>query len=117
MATEPRLTRYQLDTLRGRLERERDRVLAVLRPPTAAVYDERSEPEEVAQRTAEQDDRVEIADRERALLAEVERALERLQAGTYGVDERTGRPIPYERLAAIPWARGAADEDGASPAP
>jgi len=109
---EPRLTKQQLDTLRGRLEAERRRILAVLRVPTAASYDERSEPEEVAQRTAEQDERVEIADRERALLDEVERALERFRTGSYGIDERTGQSIPYERLTAIPWARGAADEGG-----
>ena len=114
---ERRLTKHQLATLRRQLEEERSRILGVLRTPTAASYDERSEPEEVAQRTAEQDERVEIADRERALLAEVEHALEKLRTGTYGVDERTGEPIAYERLAAIPWARGAADEEGASPAP
>ena len=114
---ERRLRKPQLDALRRRLEDERSRILAVLRTPTAASYDERSEPEEVAQRTAEQDERVGIADRERALLAEVEHALEKVRAGTYGLDERTGEPIAYERLAAIPWARGAADEEGPSPAP
>jgi RNA polymerase-binding transcription factor len=71
----------------------------------------------MSQRTAEQNDRVEIADRERALLVEVERALEKLRTGRYGVDERTGQPIPYERLAAIPWASGNADEEGPSVAP
>jgi len=117
MTDEPRLTKHQLDTLRRRLEEERSRILAVLRTPLAAPYEERSEIEEVAQRTAEQDDRVGIADRERALLAEVERALEKLRTGTYGIDEGTGQPISYERLAVIPWARVAADEDSASPAP
>jgi DnaK suppressor protein len=112
-----RLGKARLDSLRRRLEEERSRILAVLRTPTAASYDGWSEPEEVAQRTAEQDGRVEIADRERALLAEVEHALEKLRTGTYGVDERTGEPIAYERLAAVPWARGAAEEEGASPAP
>lgn len=112
-----RLTKAQLEALRGRLEEERSRILAVLRAPTAASYDERSEPEEVAQRTAEQEDRVELADQERALLAEVERALEKLRSGTYGVDERTGQPIAYERLAAVPWARGAVDEGSPSLAP
>lgn len=38
-------------------------------------------------------------------LAEVEAALGRLQAGTYGVCESTGRAIPAERLRALPWAR------------
>ncbi len=108
------LTTAQLDALRLKLEAERSRILGVLKSPTAASYDERSEPEEMAQRTAEQDDRVEISDRERALLAEVERALTKVRTGSYGIDERTGQPISYERLAAIPWARAAADEDDAS---
>ena len=112
-----RLTKEQLAALRRRLEGESRRIQALLRAPTAASYDERSEPEEVAQRTAEQDARVEIADRERALLAEVQHALEKLRNGTYGLDERTGQPIAYERLAAVPWARGAADDEDASPAP
>jgi len=34
----------------------------------------------------------------------VERALERLEAGRYGLCERCGRPIPPERLRAVPAA-------------
>ena len=41
----------------------------------------------------------------RAQLAEVERALGRLEAGTYGVCEGCGSPIPGERLAIRPFAR------------
>lgn len=114
---ESRLTKFQLEMLHRRLEEERSRILAVLSTPATASYDERSEPEEMAQRTAEQDDRVEITDRERALLGEVERALEKFRTGTYGLDERTGQPISYERLAVIPWTRAAADGDPESLTP
>jgi RNA polymerase-binding transcription factor DksA len=38
-------------------------------------------------------------------LAEIEAALQRLDDGTYGVDEVTGKPIDPERLEAIPAAR------------
>ena len=39
-------------------------------------------------------------------LAEVERALQKVEAGAaYGVCERCGRPIAPERLEALPWAR------------
>lgn len=41
---------------------------------------------------------------ENALL-EVEAALGRIEAGTYGVCEITGRPIPKGRLRAVPWTR------------
>ncbi len=107
---ERRLTDDQLKVLRRKLEEERSRILTVLRaPPPRAADEEQIEFEESAQRTAEQNDQLEIAERERALLVEVERALEKLRAGSYGTDEDTGEPIPYERLAAIPWARGRAD--------
>ncbi|MEU4625654.1 TraR/DksA C4-type zinc finger protein [Actinoplanes sp. NPDC023801] len=38
-------------------------------------------------------------------IAEVDDALRRVGAGTYGVCEGCGRPIPAERLAARPFAR------------
>jgi RNA polymerase-binding transcription factor DksA len=38
-------------------------------------------------------------------LAEIEAALQRLDAGTYGIDEVTGEPIAPERLEALPSAR------------
>lgn len=38
-------------------------------------------------------------------LSEVEAALERIAAGTYGVCEATGKVIPDERLRALPWTR------------
>ncbi len=42
---------------------------------------------------------------ERAELVEVEAALARLAAGTYGLCEATGTPISPERLLALPWTR------------
>lgn len=38
-------------------------------------------------------------------LYEIEDALRRIEAGTYGKCELTGKPIPQARLEAIPWAR------------
>ncbi len=38
-------------------------------------------------------------------LQDVREALARVDAGTYGVCERCGRPIPRERLEALPTAR------------
>jgi DnaK suppressor protein len=40
----------------------------------------------------------------RSNLAEVERALVRIDAGTYGTCERCGKPIDPARLEARPWA-------------
>lgn len=38
-------------------------------------------------------------------LYEIEAALKRIEKGTYGICELTGKPIPKARLDAIPWAR------------
>ena len=45
------------------------------------------------------------AGRAREALADIERALARLDAGTYGWCEECGVAIPFERLEAIPSAR------------
>lgn len=105
------LTKAQLETLRERLEEERRRIARVLESAAAAPPDDvHAEFEETAQRVAERTQQLAIAERERALLVEVDRALAKLGAGTYGTSEKTGAPIPYERLKAVPWARHGADE-------
>ena len=45
-------------------------------------------------------------------LADVERAEERLAAGTYGLSVRSGEPIPDERLEAFPTAELTVEEQG-----
>ncbi len=79
---------------------------AVTTPPD----DQEREIEEAAQRATEREHQIEVAERERALLAEVERALAKFGSGTYGISETTGDPIPYARLSAVPWARQGVDE-------
>ena len=61
-----------------------------------------------------------MLERIEAELADVERALERLDEGTYGVCERCGRPIGAERLETLPATRlcadhGRAGADGPAP--
>jgi RNA polymerase-binding transcription factor DksA len=46
-----------------------------------------------------------LIDQTRARLADLDRALEQVRSGGYGVCERCGRPIGEERLAARPAAR------------
>ena len=48
--------------------------------------------------------------RDRKELAQVDRALERIQHGTYGRSEVSGKPIPVERLEALPYATTLVDE-------
>ena len=46
-----------------------------------------------------------LMDSERKLLREIDDALGRIEQGTYGICEGTGKPIPKARLEAQPWAR------------
>jgi DnaK suppressor protein len=46
-----------------------------------------------------------IADQHNQTIAEIDRAVRRLESGRYGVSEVSGEPIPYDRLSLIPWAR------------
>lgn len=46
-----------------------------------------------------------LSEHEEQELEEVDYALQKMQAGTYGICESCGRDIPYERLEAMPTAR------------
>ena len=48
-------------------------------------------------------------DRIRKELAEIDHALAKIREGSYGICEKTGKPIPVERLEAYPAARTAAE--------
>jgi len=50
-----------------------------------------------------------LMDSERKLLKEIDDALERIEQGTYGICEGTGKPILKARLEAQPWARYCVD--------
>ena len=43
-------------------------------------------------------------------LASVEQALERMEAGRYGISRRSGEAIPFERLKLVPWATTTVDD-------
>lgn len=95
--------RRLLEARRRELAKELDTLTAAPRDPTASVsYGKR-----VGDGTTEAVERISTTAVARGLSAtatEVDRALERLSAGTYGTCEVCGVPIPEERLEAIPWA-------------
>ena len=51
-----------------------------------------------------------IYHRDRQQLEEVNHALEKMDTGTYGICEETGKEIPVERLKAVPTARTVVSE-------
>ena len=108
-----RLTPGQRESLRRALEDKRRSLLhdIELREEEAAEGQvDSAEMEDVAEGVVEDRDRTALMEHDRALLAEVEHALAKMDAGTYGVSELSGRPIPVARLRAVPWARTDADE-------
>ena len=46
-----------------------------------------------------------LLSQEQDALYEIDQALKRIEVGTYGVCEMSGKPIPHARLEAIPFAR------------
>ncbi|MEM9066363.1 MAG: TraR/DksA family transcriptional regulator [Planctomycetota bacterium] len=48
---------------------------------------------------------LDLADYDRKLIREIDAALERIAASTYGLCEKTNQPIPLERLEELPWTR------------
>lgn len=65
---------------------------------TGDEADQASEDSEVALETR-------LMDRDAKLLREVERALDKVKANTYGLCEGTEEPIGYARLKLRPWTR------------
>jgi len=96
--------------IRGTLERERDELRQQLDEITAAPRDPMaalSFGKRVGEGTSQAIERIEQVDVARRLeekLADVERALQKLEEGTYGTCDVCGDPISPERLEAIPWA-------------
>ena len=60
--------------------------------------------EEEATETADLENRMALEQRTREQLAEVERALDKFDKGTYGLCENCGKPINPARLEALPQA-------------
>lgn len=64
---------------------------------------------DVATDEAERDLNLGLLSAEQNALFEVEAALRRIERGTYGVCELSGKPIPKARLRAAPWTRFTAE--------
>ncbi len=109
------LTKEDLDTLRRALENKRAELLrAVEQNVTTATHSEEDnypDPMDAATRAEQEHETLELASRDRALVAEIDRALGKFDKGTYGISELSGEPIPIERLRVLPWARRSAEEE------
>jgi RNA polymerase-binding protein DksA len=90
---------------RQALEAERQRLQDELHEAVTAP-DQMTYGSQAAAATQVFEQQRDLALRERAerALADVDDALERIAAGTYGACTSCGRPIAPERLEALPWA-------------
>jgi DnaK suppressor protein len=101
------LTQAQVATLRGHLERERDRLGERLEHAEGEVRsaDRPVERQDAAADEARRGTHAALAIRERDRLTAVNDALARMDRGEYGVCEETDEPIPYARLELEPTTR------------
>jgi DnaK suppressor protein len=106
------LTRTELSTLTRALHAEQRRLRERAAIPSlvteAGPHD--ADPSDEAVESRAEDEALAGSRQARDVLAEVEAALARIEADTYGTSELSGKPIGYERLSAVPWARLTAAE-------
>lgn len=67
--------------------------------------------EDDAQKINLRDNEAALIQHNAARLAQVKRALEKIEQGTYGLSDRSGKPIPRARLDALPESLWNVDED------
>jgi RNA polymerase-binding transcription factor DksA len=84
------------------LQAEADALVADFEPGDVQFDEESGEGDTLA---VERERDLALSAQARAAVAEIDHALEKITAGTYGVCEVSGLAIPKERLKAIPWAR------------
>jgi RNA polymerase-binding protein DksA len=94
--------RQALQSLRNRLTGDRD---ARQEEAGSSLNDDASGVADNATNEFDHNLAYALVSREESALQEIEAALQRIDNGTYGVCEETGKPIPEDRLKAIPWTR------------
>jgi len=102
------LTGMELDGFREKLRGEANRVHERLqRHSDGVTAAEGTLPDEVdqASRESEKTYLLKLADKERKLLVQINRALGKFDQGTYGICEGTGDFIRRKRLELRPWTR------------
>ncbi|MGZ4480797.1 MAG: TraR/DksA family transcriptional regulator [Gaiellales bacterium] len=107
MSVDTESMRERLQAERARIAEEMERLLADTSRSIEDAVDEDGNDSHLADSATETLDReIELSLEENAehLLASIDSALARIDAGTYGICERCGNPISAERLEALPYA-------------
>lgn len=115
MGQATQLTAQDLERLTRRLRAEYHRLMEIYSARPEGEDPLLAEPGDSADlATGENEAAISLsrADVDHRRLAQVRRALRKLEEGTYGLSDLTEEPIPLERLEAIPWATANVDELG-----
>jgi DnaK suppressor protein len=94
----------RLTALRGEILANRQRQQGEQRSVNTELSGQARDYEDDAQRLAAVELQDNLVVHDDARLSSIESALQRLDAGTYGVSAASGKPIPVERLQAFPEA-------------
>ncbi len=109
-----KLTKKEIDELRVRLEQEHaeleEQLTTIEDTSFAATQSDLSgdvglddESADAGTATFEREKDLSIEQNVRDLLQKIERALQKIDAGTYGICERCGKPIEKARIKALPY--------------
>lgn len=105
------LSKADIANYKERLEKMRDQILFSLHGASENAKSSSESGHGYSQHQADQgtDDfertvSLELSSQEYNVLKQVERALEKIKEGTYGLCDLTEKPIPKKRLDAIPYA-------------
>jgi DnaK suppressor protein len=108
-AAAPEITQDRYEALRARLQEQRQEIVNMYNQDVRAGQESTDEPtEDIVDRANNSYNRelmFSISDSERLLLLQIEDALNRMNAGTYGRCTNCGNGIHPLRLDAVPWAR------------
>ena len=96
-----------------RYEAEAEQLVSEREPGDVQFDEESGEGDSIA---VERDRALQISAREREEIAEIDAALARIEDGTYGTCVVSGKPIPKERLEAIPHASMRVEVKSSGPA-
>ena len=104
------LTKKELEGFKNKLINLRDQMIKAVHETTEEVK-QYAESKGYSQHQADEgtDDfdktiSLQVSNRESDILKQVNRALEKIEEGTYGICDVTGKEIPKARLKAIPYA-------------
>lgn len=98
------LPKKKLDEYRALLLKERAALLKDLElEQDSFIYNEQGDLVDIADGAILNDLINRLSDMDADKLKMIDRALEKIAEGTYGICEGTGKPIPETRLKAVPW--------------